>query len=212
MRFTKLYEELKFSDVFSAASPEEVAERKEKYAEMNVKEALDNAKKTKLEDGSWYIYGDLDISECGLITLKNLNVSKIDGNFYCSFNTFTSLVGAPKEVVGDFYCYGNNLTNLVGAPKEVVGEFFCYNNQLTSLVGAPKEVGRDFYCDNNKLTNLVGAPKEVGGNFACFTNKLTSLEGAPNKVGRDFFCYNNKKKFTSDEVRAVCDVKGSITI
>ena len=39
MRFTRLYEELKFSDVFSAASEEEeAAEHKKKYRKMKITE------------------------------------------------------------------------------------------------------------------------------------------------------------------------------
>ncbi|MFA5754026.1 MAG: hypothetical protein WC905_01530, partial [Patescibacteria group bacterium] len=54
------------------------------------------------------------------------------------------------------------------------------------------------------------APKKVGGNFYCHNNQLTSLQGAPKKVGGDFYCSDNPIKFTEEQVRSVCDVKGSI--
>ena len=59
----------------------------------------------------------------------------------------------------------------------------------------------------SNLKNIV-----VDGNFYCSNNKLTSLDGAPKSVSRDFYCNNNTKKFTKKEVRAVCDVRGSIYI
>ena len=69
-----------------------------------------------------------------------------------------------------------------------------------------------FRCENNNLTSLQGAPKYVGGSFYCNDNKLTSLQYAPKYVGGDFWCNNNKKKFTEEEVRAVCNVKGNIYV
>jgi len=41
-------------------------------------------------------------------------------------------------------------------------------------------------------------------------NQLTSLVGAPEKVGGSFYCGNNAVKFTEEDVKAVCDVKGKI--
>ena len=94
---------------------------------------------------------------------------------------------------GNIYLSEQNLTKLpVNFSKlKGINNFYCYNNQLTSLEGAPKEVGRDFYCSYNQLTSLEGAPKEVG---------------------RDFDCSNNKVKFTRNDVKKVCNVKGKIFV
>jgi hypothetical protein len=70
----------------------------------------------------------------------------------------------------------------------------------------------NFYCHSNQLTSLEGAPKSVGGDFSCSSNQLTSLEGAPKSVGGNFSCRSNKKKFTEDDVRKVCKVKGEISV
>ena len=94
----------------------------------------------------------------------------------------------------------------------VDGNFWCGHNKLTSLINAPSSVKRDFYCAHNKLTSLTGAPKTVGNNFYCAHNKLTSLDGAPKTVGGSFSCNNNPVKFTEEQVRAVCDVKGKIFV
>jgi hypothetical protein len=153
--------------------------------------------------------GDFDCSEKGLTDFGGIRFGKVSGNFFCSFNSLTSLDGSPEEVSYGFYCNGNKLTSLKGSPKrvggdffcqdnrltslegapssEVSGNFYCYINDLTSLKGSPRKVGGNFYCNNNKLTTLKGSPKEVDGNFICFDNKLTSLEGAPEKVGENFY-------------------------
>ena len=72
------------------------------------------------------------------------------------------------------------------------------------------EVKGNFDCSNNNLISLKGCPKYVDGFFNCSYNKLTSLEGAPEKVGGYFNCNNNSVRFTKDDVREVCNVKGSI--
>jgi hypothetical protein len=140
--------------------------------------------------------GDLNLSDMNLTkfpdVLKYVNVGR---DFYCSGNKLASLEGAPVSVDGDFYCDGNQLTSLEGAPKSVGGGFNCNSNQLTSLEGAPVSVGGGFY-----------------GGFYCSSNQLTSLEGAPKSVDGGFYCYNNPVKFTEEQVRAICDVKGDISV
>jgi hypothetical protein len=115
---------------------------------------------------------------------------------------------------GDLNLSGMNLTKLPDILKNVtVGRnFFCSNNKLTSLQGAPKSVGGSFDCSYNDLTSLEFAPTNVGRDFWCAYNNLTSLEFAPTNVGRDFDCIENQVKFTKEQVRAVCDVKGDIFV
>ena len=63
-------------------------------------------------------------------------------------------------------------------------------------------------CKN--LTSLKNCPYEVGEYFSCsFCPQLDSLKECPKKVGRDFFCTNCKREFTKEEVRSLCDVKGT---
>ena len=92
----------------------------------------------------------------------------------------------------------------------VNGDFVCELNQLTSLKNSPKYVSNDFFCNDNMITSLKGAPSSVGGSFYCSWNNLTSLEGAPKTVDKDFSCGFNDGKFTEEQVRAVCNVKGDI--
>ena len=84
--------------------------------------------------------------------------------------------------------------------------------RLTKLPPILKDITVNgwFDCSLNSLTSLENCPKIVTGNFYCSWNKLTSLEGAPQKVDRHFICHSNDVKFTEEQVRAVCDVKGTV--
>ena len=179
-----------------------VESRTEKYIQAKIKQYIKDKN-----------VGNFDISGLGLTKLpallKNLKIGK---SFDCGYNRLDSLVGAPTGVGGKFDCRYNILTSLVGAPVSVGLDFFCGFNQLDSLVGAPTSVGLGFYCSYNKLTSLVGAPTSVGGSFYCNKNNLDSLVGAPTSVGGSFNCSNNVVKFTEEQVRAVCDVKGNIHV
>ena len=113
---------------------------------------------------------------------------------------------------GDLDLSDLNLTKLPEILKNIsVGrDFFCGTNNLTSLENCPKTVGGSFYCGHNKLTSLDGATEYVGGSFYCSFNNLTSLTGAPKFVGGVFSCGFNDVKFTEQQVRAVCNVKGDL--
>jgi len=113
---------------------------------------------------------------------------------------------------GDLDLSNLKLTVLPDMLKDITvgGNFYCGNNNLTSLEGAPKSVGASFACSNNKLTSLQCDHITVGGDFYCSFNKLTSLVGAPKSVGEDFICHSNNVKFTEQDVRAVCDLKGTV--
>jgi len=115
---------------------------------------------------------------------------------------------------GDLRLNKVGLTKLPDILKDITvgGTFSCSDNNLTSLTGAPKTVGGNFGCYNNKLTSLAGAPSSVGENFNCNSNNLTSLEGAPSSVGGNFGCTDNPVRFTEEQVRAVCDVKGKVYV
>ena len=86
--------------------------------------------------------------------------------------------------------------------------------RLTKLPPILKDITVNgwFNCSLNNLTSLENCPKIVIGNFYCSYNNLTSLEGAPQKVDRHFICHSNDVKFTEEQVRAVCDVKGDVYV
>ncbi|MFH1231539.1 MAG: hypothetical protein V1709_08610 [Planctomycetota bacterium] len=92
------------------------------------------------------------------------------------------------------------------------GNLDLHSRNLTALPMRFKEVAGHCFVDHNWLVTLDGCPKTVGGGFYCYHNNLTSLEGAPNEVGGDFHCDHNTVKFTVEDVKAVCDVKGEIYV
>ena len=88
------------------------------------------------------VTGDVYLEELGLKEIP-ITFGKVGGNFDCSDNELTSLIGCPTEVIGNFYCSDNELKFLVGCPSEVGGDFKCKYNRLTSLKGCPRKVGGD---------------------------------------------------------------------
>jgi hypothetical protein len=74
------------------------------------------------------------------------------------------------------------------------------------------EIDGNFYCYTIGLTTLEGCPQIVSGSFFCHSNNLTSLEYCPKYVGKKFVCYDNKVKFTEDDVKKYCQVKGEISV
>ena len=98
--------------------------------------------------------------------------------------------------------------------KKIIGDVDLSNLYLKRLPDILKDitVSGHFGCYYNKLTTLVGAPTNVVGRFDCSNNNLTSLVGAPKTVGGHFYCNDNPGKFTREQVRAVCNVKGNIYV
>ena len=165
-----------------------------------------------------YIINDdysIDVKGNVFLQLKKLQLfpsfiqfNKIEGEFRCDSNNFTTLKGGPKYT-RDFRCDSNQLITLKWGPKTVLSNYYCNNNKLINLRGAPKNIAF-FYCNDNDLISLEGSPIKVGGDFYCHNNNLINLDGSPKKVGHDFYCSGNSKKFTEKEVREVCDVKGNV--
>ena len=70
-----------------------------------------------------------------------------------------------------------------------------------------------FILDNcNNLISLKNCPHTTYS-FSCGDcPQLDSLKGCPKYVGGDFWCNNCKGKFTIEEVRSLCNVKGSVIV
>jgi len=75
-----------------------------------------------------------------------------------------------------------------------------------------KHVKGDFSINYLGLLSLRGCPERVDGNFHAEANRLSVLKWAPKFVGGYFDCRFNDARFTEEEVRAVCDVKGEIYV
>lgn len=113
---------------------------------------------------------------------------------------------------GGMYCAKIGLTSAKGFPKKVIGSVFINNNRIATLEGSPRTVIGHFQCSRNKLTSLIGAPETIVGTFDCSHNQLTSLDGCPKQVSGNFYCVGNPGKFTEEQIRAVCDVKGVVMV
>jgi hypothetical protein len=151
------------------------------------------------------VKGSFNCSHNNLTSLKD-SPTKVEENYFCQFNRLTTLEGAPSDLGKNFKCENNELISLKGSPKIIKGSFDCSNNNLISLKDGPTIVEEDFYCNKNKLISLEGSPQEVKGLFNCSKNKLISIEGAP-KETNDFDCTENDKKFSIEDILAVCKVK-----
>jgi hypothetical protein len=85
----------------------------------------------RLTKGNWVqtpkgvdILGSINFNYQELTKLP-VKFNIIHDNFYCCFNKFTTLEGAPRKVYGNFACQGNPLISLEGAPILVNGLFWC---------------------------------------------------------------------------------------
>ena len=164
------------------------------------------------------------VSTNGDVIVTNKNITALTNglfewgevnSFYCrNCISLKDLKGAPKKVDGYFNCsHCTSLESLEGAPEKVGRSFYCLGCiSLKDLKGAPKEIKYDFSCiDCTSLKSLKGAPKEVGF-FSCRgCTSLKSLKGAPEKA-HIFNCVDCGKKFTKEDVRAVCDVEDEIYV
>ena len=66
---------------------------------------------------------------------------------------------------------------------------------------------------NQNLTSLKNCPDYVNGLFACnLCPQLDSLEGCPKEVRGYFYCYDCKRKFSKEEVKSLCKVKGNVFV
>ena len=198
-------------NIFKPASKSDIETRDKEKIQIWIKDFEQRYNVKKNKDGSYDVNGTVDLSEMNLTKLP-VKFGTVRKDFSCGSNQLTSLEGSPRTVGRNFNCDNNQLTSLKGSPETVGGYFSCEDNQLTNLKGGPKTVGKGFWCMGNQLTSLEGSPRTVGKNFSCGFNQLTSLDGCPKTVGGYFDCRNNKKKFTVEEVRKVCNVKGDIIV
>lgn len=97
---------------------------------------------------------------------KLVNESKNEYGYHFDRKKLDSLeeVECPGYIKGNFSCTRNNLTSLVGGPNCVTGVYDCSHNKLTSLKGAPSRVDDVFNCSYNPdLKSLAGAPGRAFG-------------------------------------------------
>lgn len=106
-------------------------------------------------DGSIDVDGNIKMHEMELSELP-LKFNKVSGNFNCSGNKLTSLVGSPKHVGGNFYCSDNPLPSLVGCPASIMGSCYVTGTAIQNLVGCPLYVGGIFSFDVSMHSTFSG--------------------------------------------------------
>lgn len=111
-----------------------------------------------------------------------INFGFIKGDFECSDNELTTMVGSPETVGGYFNCSHNKLTSLRGGPDRVHGIYRCTNNHLTDLVGSPKICGSHLLCQRNSLRTLNGVPNTIKGTLDVSDNPELSMEEIINGI------------------------------
>lgn len=140
------------------------------------------------------VFTDVDLTKKSLEFIP-IKFSFVRGNFDCSHNNLSTLLGAPDKVGENFYCMNNNLTSLFASPNTVVGQFVCSHNKIENLDHFPQHIGKCICLSHNALDNLKGLFIEcVDGDFDISHNNITSLENAPKFVNGVFNCAKNKIK------------------
>ena len=77
---TLIQEALSFNKTFKAPDSNEKAQRRSEVFE----DALSKVEKTKLEDGTWHVHGEINLINAMGVNLKSLdglNVSIVDGDY-----------------------------------------------------------------------------------------------------------------------------------
>jgi arginine decarboxylase-like protein len=75
---------------------------------------------------------------CKEYNIKNYTINDdfsidVDGDVNISYRKLDKIPLRFRDVSGNFLCSDNNLTSLLGCPEWVGGNFHCYENNLTSL-------------------------------------------------------------------------------
>lgn len=173
----------------------------------NIMNKLDIANYKINADFTVDVNGDVDISQRGLSKFP-VTFGRVTGNFDCSINRFTNLVGAPREIGGFFDCSMNKIYTLIGGPRYVAGGYYCMENNLEDLEGFPEYCQVCFDASKNSLITLKGTPEVVEATFFNVShNKLKDLTKGPRKTVNFDCSYNQITTLVSPlrEVRGTFD-------
>lgn len=67
-----------------------------------------------------------------------------------------------------------------------------------------------FICSHSQLKSMKGFPEKVAFFDCSFCKGIVSLDGVPKEVNGDFCVVGCGKKFSEEDIRAKCDVKGNV--
>ena len=69
-----------------------------------------------------------------------------------------------------------------------------------------------FFCNNCGLITFKGMPHTIKGILGCAGNKIKTLKYMPKEIERSLFIDRNPIKFTENEIRSLCNVKGDVYV
>jgi hypothetical protein len=70
----------------------------------------------------------------------------------------------------------------------------------------------NFFCNYRGLITFKGMPHTIKGIFGCAGNKIKTLKYMPKKIEKSLFIDGNLIKFTENEIRSLCNVKGNVFV
>lgn len=111
------------------------------------------------------------------------NVVNVKGNVNLSRLGLEKIPFVFGKVTGDFKCTNNRLTRLLGCPDEVGGDFDCSNNMLTTLQFGPKRVAMDYVCEHNQLEYLHLGNVVIEGDLFASGNRISTFKHLPQELG-----------------------------
>lgn len=94
----------------------------------------------------------------------------------------------------------------------VTGSINLSGQNLSFLPIKFKEVTGDFTVSDNILESMEGFPSKITGNFDASINLISSLENSPTEVSGTYTINKNMLNISVDDVKAISQVKGYITV
>ena len=137
------------------------------------------------------IFGDIDLSDQGLVELPQMSNAIMYGSFLCQNNNLKSLKGIPRQVNGCVDCSNNNIKSLRHMPKHIGDGFNFSHNEVDSLHYLSEDIQGDIDASYNNLVDLSYCVSECHGRFNCSYKKLVSLNGCLNIVWSSMDCSYN---------------------
>ncbi|MCM1172180.1 MAG: hypothetical protein NC393_08655 [Clostridium sp.] len=134
----------------------------------------------------------IDVSWCGIYSLKGIEFFWALEELDCHSNNLTSLDVSKCTALKDFRCHSNNLTSLDVSKNTALGHLVCGNNELTSLDVSKNTALGSLYCDYNKLASLDMSKNTALRVLLCYNNELTSLDVSKNATLKILECEYNK--------------------
>jgi len=111
------------------------------------------------------LIGDLDVSNCSVLTLLNCNNNNIDNLNFSNCILLTEL-----------YCSNNKISNLDVSNCSLLTRLYCKDNQVSELDISNCSLLTILYCTNNKISKLDVSNCSLLTSLNCSDNKIIDLD------------------------------------